>query len=75
MTPLKAPKVIKAPPVAEPEPAPTELIETSEDVKQQEAGKRRRRSGRKRTVITGDLIPKNVARQTLVGRARQHLLG
>ena len=75
MTPLKAPKVIKQPPVAEPEPAPVELIETSEDVKQQEAGKRRRRSGKRKTVITGDLVPREVARQQLFGRARQHFLG
>ena len=67
MAPLKAPKVIKAPPVAEPEPAPVELIETSEDVKQQEARKRRRRSGRKRTVITGEFSPEVVGKKSLLG--------
>ncbi len=62
------PKTISTPPVAEPEPAPLELVtETPEDVKQQEARKRRRRSGRKRTVVTGELAPEVVGKRTLLG--------
>ena len=62
------PKKIQAPPVAEPEPAPTELAaEAPEEIKQQEARKRRRRRGKKRTVITGELAPEVVGKQTLLG--------
>ncbi len=62
------PKTITAPPVAEPEPAPLELVtETPEDIKQQEARKRRRRSGRGKTVVTGELSPEVVGKKTLLG--------
>ena len=62
------PKKIQAPAVAEPEPAPTELLgETSEDIKQQEAAKRRRRSSKKKTVITGELAPESVGKKILLG--------
>ena len=59
------PKTIEAPAVAEPEPAPP--VEVSEDIKQEEARKRRRRSGRKRTVVTGDLAPDVAGKKTLLG--------
>ncbi len=62
---LPKPKTIKAPPVEEPEPAPTELAtETSEDIKRQEAAKRRRRG---KTTITGALAPEVVGKKTLLG--------
>lgn len=62
------PKTIKAPPVEEPEPAPTELTaETPELVKQEQARKRRRRRGKKRTVITGELAPEVVGKKALLG--------
>jgi hypothetical protein len=64
---LPKPKTIKAPPVEEPEPAPTELIETTEDVKKQEARKRRARRGRKETVITGQFSPEIVGKKRLLG--------
>ncbi len=61
------PKTITAPPVAEPEPAPTEIAETPELVKQEEARKRRKRRGRKSTVITGEFAPEVVGKKTLLG--------
>lgn len=62
------PKTIKAPAVEEPEPAPTELATgVSEDIKQQEARKRRGRRGRRQTVITGDFTPESVGKKTLLG--------
>ena len=62
------PKTIKAPPVEEPEPAPTELAtETPELVKQEAARKRRRRRGKKQTVITGEFAPEIVGKKTLLG--------
>ncbi len=65
---LPKPKTIKAPPVEEPEPAPTELAtETPEVIKQQEAAKRRRRKGKKLTVITGELAPEVVGKKRLLG--------
>lgn len=69
MTPLlPKPKTIKAPPVEEPEPAPTELAtKTPELIKQEEARKRRSRRGRRKTVITGELAPEVVGKKTLLG--------
>ncbi len=65
---LGKPKTIKAPPVEEPEPAPTELAtETPEVIKQEEAAKRRRRRGRGKTTITGALAPEVVGKKTLLG--------
>ena len=62
------PKTVKAPAVAEPEPAPTELAaETPELVKQEEARKRRRRKGRRTTVVTGELAPETVGKKSLLG--------
>ena len=62
------PKTIKAPAVAEPEPAPTELAtEVPEEIKQQEARKRRDRRGRRKTVITGEFAPEVVGKKTLLG--------
>lgn len=62
------PKTVSAPPVAEPEPAPTELAtETPELIKQQEARKRRRRRGRRTTVVTGELAPEVVGKKRLLG--------
>ncbi len=62
------PKKIKAPAVAEPEPAPTELAaQVPEEIKQEEAARRRRRSSKKKTVITGELAPEVVGKKTLLG--------
>ncbi len=62
------PKTIKAPAVAEPEPAPTELAAAvPEEIKQQEARKRRRRRGQKKTIITGEFAPEVVGKTTLLG--------
>ncbi len=62
------PKTIKAPPVEESEPAPTELAAgVPEEIKQQEARKRRRRKGKKKTIITGELAPEIVGKKTLFG--------
>ena len=62
------PETIKAPAVAEPEPAPTELAaETPEDIRQQEARKRRGRRGRRQTVITGEFTPEVAGKKALLG--------
>ena len=64
------PKKIKAPPVQEPEPIEpaAELVqETPELVKQEEARKRRRRKGKAKTVVTGELAPEVVGKTRLLG--------
>lgn len=64
------PKTIETPAVAEPEPEePAVELATAppEEIKQQEARKRRQRRGKKRTVITGDLAPSIVGKKTLLG--------
>ena len=62
------PKKIQTPAVALPEPAPTELAaEAPEEIKQEEARKRRNRRGRRKTIITGELAPEVVGKKTLLG--------
>ncbi len=64
------PKTITAPPVAEPEPEEPAVelaTQTPESIKQEEARKRRRRGGRAKTVITGELAPEVVGKKTLLG--------
>lgn len=64
------PKTIKAPAVAEPEPEEPAVelaAEIPEEIKQQEARKRRQRRGRRKTVITGELSPESVGKKALLG--------
>lgn len=56
------PKKVRMPPVPEPEPMPESLGETGE-----EARKMRKRKGRGKTIITGELEPEFVGKKRLLG--------
>jgi hypothetical protein len=57
---------IKAPTVAEPEPV--ELAdERPEEIRREEARKRRGRRGREKTFITGELAPGDIRKKKLLG--------
>lgn len=60
---LKPPE-IKAPPVPDPEPVAIS-DEVSEEVRQEEARKRRARRGVAKTVVTGELAPASVGKTVL----------
>lgn len=60
---LKPPE-IKAPPVPDPEPVVIS-DEVSDEIRQEEARRRRARRGAAKTVITGELVPPTVGKTAL----------
>ena len=57
------PKTVKAPSV----PAPIPLPEVSEETGEEAMRKAVKRSGRNKTIITGNLVPKSTGRKTVLG--------
>ena len=58
---LKGPEIPKPPPL--PEPAPTLETATGEEG----VAPKRKRRGRSSTILTGDLVPSDIGKKTLLG--------